>query len=176
MIFMPRPDRSNQQASQGFSQPPQNYNQPPQRQPPQQQAPIQGTPMQGGGIREDIRALNSSILLVTQKMKYLVRNEKILGRNLVVLNKKIKNLEDRLNLTPQSQESSSSISSEEVDLLKQKVTLLEAQLEDLRSRTATTESLKELKYVIDSINPLEFATLSQVRELIDKKLKDKETK
>ena len=174
---MPRPDRSSQQTSQGFSQPPQNYNQPPQRRPPvQQQAPIQGTPMQGGGIREDIRALNSSILLVTQKMKYLVRNEKILGRNLVVLNKKIKNLEDKLNLTPQSQDSSGSISSEEVDLLKQKITLLEAQLEDLRSRTATTESLKELKYVIDSINPLEFATLSQVRELIDKKLKDKETK
>jgi len=176
MIFMPRPERITQQTAQGYTQPPQNYNQPPQRPAPvQQQAPIQGTPMQGGGVREDIRALNSSILLVTQKMKFLVRNEKILGRNLVVLNKKIKNLEDKLNLTPQSQSSSSSVSSEEIDSLKQKIALLEAQIEDMRSRTATTESLKELKYVIDSINPLEFATLSQVRELIDKRLKEKGT-
>ena len=174
MIFMPRPDRSSQQVPQNYPRPPQGNMQRPMSS--QQQAPIQGTPMQGGGIREDIRALNSSILLVTQKMKYLVRNEKILGRNLVVLNKKIKNLEDKLNLTPQSQEASDSVSSEAVDLLKQKVTLLEAQLEDLRSRTATTENLKELKYVIDSINPLEFATLSQVKDLIDKKLKEKETK
>jgi phage shock protein A len=177
MIFMPRPDRLNQQAPQGYSQPPQNYNQPPQRSAPmQQQAPIQGNPMQGGGIREDIRALNSSILLVTQKMKYLVRNEKILGRNLVVLNKKIKNIEDKLTLAPQSQSGSSNVSSEEIDSLKQKITLLEAQIEDMRSRTATTESLKELKYVIDSINPLEFTTLSQVRDLIDKKMKEKITK
>lgn len=177
MIFMPRPDRS---APQGFSQPPQSYNQPPQANmqrpsPPQQQVPIQGTPLQGGGIREDIRALNSSILLVTQKMKFLVRNEKILGRNLVVLNKKIKNIEDKLALAPQAQAAAGSVSSEEIDSLKQKIILLEAQIEDMRSRTATTESLKELKYVIDSINPLEFATLTQVRELIDKRLKEKGT-
>lgn len=170
---MPRPDRSNipQQTPSNYSQSPQNNMQ----RPIQQQAPVQGNSIQGGGVREDIRALNSSILLVTQKMKYLVRNEKILGRNLVVLNKKIKNLEDKLNLTPQSETASSSISSEEVDSLKQKIALLEAQIDDMRSRTATTESLKELKYVIDSINPLEFATLSQVRELIDKKLKEKGT-
>lgn len=169
---MPRPDRSSQQPSQGYSQQPSaNMQRPAQS---SQSAPISGNP-QGSGVREDIRALNSSILLVTQKMKYLVRNEKILGRNLVVLNKKIKNLEDKLNLTPQSESTGSSISSEEMESLKQKVTLLEAQIDDMRSRTATTEALKELKYVIDSINPLEFATLSQVRELIDKRLKEKET-
>ena len=172
MIFMPRPDRITQQNAQNYSQAPQGNMQ--RQAPPQQNSPIQGTSLQGGGIREDIRALNSSILLVTQKMKFLVRNEKILGRNLVVLNKKIKNIEDKLSLTPQSQAQASLVSNEEVELLKQKVTLLEAQIEDMRSRTATTESLKELKYVIDSINPLEFATLSQVRELIDKRLKEKQ--
>jgi hypothetical protein len=44
----------------------------------------------------------------------------------------------------------------------------------MRSRTATVEQVKELKYVIDSINPLEFSTLTQVRELIDKKIKEKQ--
>jgi len=168
---MPRPDRLNQQ--QGGAPRPQQ--QMPPGQPMQQQPmpmPMQSSPMASGGIREDIRALNSSILLVTQKIKYLVRNEKILGRNLVVLNKKIKTLEDKI-VNPQAQEDTTSASSAEVTSLKQRVELLEAQLEDYRSRTASKEELGEVKYIINSINPLEFATLSQVRDLIDKKMAEK---
>ncbi|MFA6419895.1 MAG: hypothetical protein WCW13_03770 [archaeon] len=163
---MPRPDRSNIPGGQAQGG---QVGQAPIQQ--QQGMSMQGAPVQGG-IREDIRALNSSILLITQKIKYLVRNEKILGRNLVVLNKKIRSLDDKV-INPQVTQTTNGANSEEVEALRQKVALLEAQIEDMRSRTATTESLKELKYVIDSINPLEFATLSQVRELIDKKLKEK---
>lgn len=162
---MPRPERSVQQGGSSA----------PMQQPLQQGAP-QGMPApSAGGIREDIRALNSSILLVTQKIKYLVRNEKILGRNLVVLNKKIKTLEERVVNSPQGTAEGGAPSAE-VNSLKQQVALLTAQLEDLRSRTATKEELKEVKYVIDSINPLEFATLSQVRDLINKKIKEKSQK
>jgi hypothetical protein len=160
---MPRPERTSPQGAQVSRMPPQQAS--------MQQAPSQGIPMQGG-IREDIRALNSSILLITQKIKYLVRNEKILGRNLVVLNKKIRGIEDKVVSQPTAQ-AEGGANSADVEALKQKVSLLEAQIEDMRSRTASNESLKELKYVIDSINPLEFATLSQVRDLIDKKLKEK---
>jgi hypothetical protein len=46
----------------------------------------------------------------------------------------------------------------------------------MQSRIATKEEVKEVKFVIDSINPLEFATLSQVRDLIDKKMKEKTSK
>ena len=162
---MPRPERT---AQSGQAQPQMNQ--------PQQQSSQQGMPpVSPGGIREDIRALNSSILLITQKIKYLVRNEKILGRNLVVLNKKIKTLEEKVISGPSvSQEGGTN--SVEIESLKQKIALLESQLEDARTRTATKEELKELKYIIDSINPLEFATLTQVRDLIDKKLKEKATK
>ena len=125
--------------------------------------------MPGGGLREDIRALNSSILLITQKIKYLVRNEKILGRNLIVLNKKIKSLEEKV-VNPVASEQAGSMSSAEIEAMKQKVSMLEGQVEDVRSRTATKEELKELKFIIDSINPLEFATLSQVRDLVDKRM------
>jgi TolA-binding protein len=160
---MPRPDRSTQgspspQAASHPSAPvQQNYSAP------------------AGGIREDIRALNSSILLITQKIKYLLRNEKILGRNLVVLNKKIRTIEERMNLNPVAQEGEGA-SSAEVVALTRKVALLEAQIEDMQSRIATKEEVKEVKFVIDSINPLEFATLSQVRDLIDKKMKEKTSK
>lgn len=165
---MPRPDRSNSQIR-AQSPPPQMHSGGQRPMPPQQRPA--GVPLTGG-IASDIRALNSSILLITQKIKYVVRNEKILGRNLIVLNKKIKTLEDKLttNLSPDAQ---SNVSSEEVKLLQQKVALLEAQIDDLRTRAAFKEELKELKYVINSINPLEFATLSQVRELIDKRVEEK---
>jgi len=163
---MPRPDRSG-----GAAQGAQMSQGAPMQQP--MQSSIGGAPTQGG-IREDIRALNSSLLLITQKIKYLVRNEKILGRNLVVLNKKIKTLEEKVVNAPAAV-ANSGANSADVDALKQKISLLEAQIEDMRTRTATNEQLKELKYVIDSINPLEFTTLSQVRDLIDKRIKEKGT-
>ena len=34
--------------------------------------------------------------------------------------------------------------------------------------TYTKEELQELKYIIDSINPLEFVTIAQVRDMIEK--------
>ena len=136
--------------------------------------PMRAPPKGGGGapvgnIREDIRALNSSILLITQKMKYLVRNEKILGRNLIVLNKKIKGLEEKALAGADANEQSSA-SKEEFEKLANRIEALESENSDLRSRMASKEEFKEIKFVVDSINPLEFANLSQVRELIDKRV------
>ena len=128
-----------------------------------------GMPIRGG-IGEDIRALNSSILLITQKMKYLVRNEKILGRNLIVLNKKIKALEEKI--VASKTEGGAEISTEEISKLNEKIASLESDLSDLRFSTATKEDVKEVKFVLDSINPLEFATLSQVRDMIDKRVEE----
>lgn len=132
-------------------------------------APKQGgRPMGPSGPIDDIRAINSSVLLLTQKMKYIIRNEKILGRNLIVLNKKLKSLEEK---TVSPKEVSGGASSDELKSLKKKVDLLEAQVSDLQSRLVTKEEFLELKYIIDSINPLEFVTLSQVKEMIEKNKK-----
>lgn len=157
---MPRPERAMRQQQQAAARGMQGM------------APPSGAgPMPAGSIRDDIRALNSSILLITQKMKYLVRNEKILGRNLIVLNKKIKSLSDRI-VENQGQGQQGAVSSDELNALGEKISALEMALEDFRSRAATKEEVKELKFVIDSINPLEFATLSQVRDLIDKRMEE----
>ncbi|MEK6958509.1 MAG: hypothetical protein AABW59_00525 [archaeon] len=154
---MPRPERSAPPGQAQGGMPTQNVS--------------GGVP--GGGVREDIRALNSSILLLTQKMKYLVRNEKILGRNLIVLNKKIKTIEDKVSMNQTISQQTGGASGEELAGAKQKLDLMSAQLEDMRSRTATKEELKELKYIINSINPLEFATLSQVKDLVDRRIQEK---
>ena len=140
---MPRPDRNNTHA--------------------QNNAPV-------GGVREDIRALNSSILLMTQKIKYIVRNEKILGRNLIVLNKKIKTMEEKANMPKEL--GGVGANSEDIVDVRKKLEMMQAQLDDISQRMVSKEELQELKYIIDSINPLEFATLSQVKEMIERSKKE----
>lgn len=129
----------------------------------------------------DIRALNSSVLLLTQKMNYVVRNEKILGRNLIILNKKLKALESRASSTgvssaegtefPSVQELKDSLYAleEKINQNSAMINDINTSLEKMKESFAKAEELKELKYVIDAINPLEFVTLEQAKELMQGK-------
>lgn len=118
------------------------------------------------GIYQDIKALQSSLLVLRQKIKYLVHNEKILGRNILVLNKKIATKTE--NTT-----NGSGINSQEVkditqrmDNIEKKIEHLEHSLELFSKRFAKEEDLKEMKYIIDNINPLEYTTVSQVKKIV----------
>ncbi|MFH1752029.1 MAG: hypothetical protein ABH821_03785 [archaeon] len=128
-----------------------------------------------GRILQDIKALNASVLLLSQKMKYLVRNEKILGRNLLVLNKKLKALQESGvsggGKLPEGFTEEFNVLKEQQKTLSNDVEGLRSILEDLKTSFVKTGDFKELKFVIDSINPLEFVTVKQVEELIDRKLK-----
>jgi len=124
------------------------------------------TEEQSGSI-QDIKALQSSILVLSQKIKYLVHNEKILGRNILILNKKI------AAVTGGSQKGGTDINNSEVLDILEKQKALESRLKQIEStlelfskRYARNEELKEMKYIIDNINPLEYATVSQVKKII----------
>ena len=39
-------------------------------------------------------------------------------------------------------------------------------------RTLTSDDVAELKYIVETINPLEFVTYKQLGDLIEKKLRD----
>ena len=126
----------------------------------------------GSGTSSDIKALNSSIMLISQKMKYLVRNEKILGRNLIVLNKKLKHIDEKMDsgtLGGMSSEDLAGIT-KTLKKMNERLALIEAQISEIRETYAMSDQLQELKYVIDSINPLEFVTLDQVNKLINDKI------
>jgi len=137
----------------------------------------QTTMFSAAQMARDIKALNSSILILSQKIKYLVRNEKILGRNLLVLNRK-------MGETASRPAAGAGISGEQLAPLQNSLNALNetlernsAAIEGIRSDLelvketyARAESLKEVKYVIDSINPLEFVTYRDVNQLIDEKL------
>ncbi|HOD89717.1 MAG TPA: hypothetical protein PKK56_01390 [archaeon] len=117
-------------------------------------------------VLQDIKALQSSIQLLSQKIKYIVHNEKILGRNILILNKKI----SALNLQGTSE---GGINQEQINEIIKKQKELETKINNLQNtielfskRYAKAEELKEIKYIIDNINPLEYTTVEQVKKLI----------
>ncbi len=127
-------------------------------------------------MHDDMRSLNSSVLIITQKIKYLVRNEKILGRNLIVLHKKLKALEEKLAAGQFGSVTGSGIGKEQLQLLQERVeessrqiSALRAELQSLKERAASKEELQEMHYVVDSINPLQFVTIDQAREMLGEK-------
>lgn len=133
-----------------------------------------------GDLANDVKALNSSVLILGQKMQYVVRNEKILGRNLLVLNRKIEDLQTRKSSetggasAKELNELKSSLEglSAEQSRLNRNVIELRDILEQVKINYAKSEELKEMKYVIDAINPLEFVSVKQVDALIERKLQE----
>ena len=128
---------------------------------------------------DDIRALNSSVLIISQKINALARNEKILGRNHLILNKKIKDLQDRaqepqaMDLGPVQSELASI--NRRLSEMLEKLVRLESEVENIKQNYARHETVAEMKYVVDSINPLQFATLDQVKQLIEEHSSKKKT-
>ncbi|MBS3063279.1 MAG: hypothetical protein J4203_05405 [Candidatus Diapherotrites archaeon] len=153
-----------------------------QRQGPSGSAPSQGVPRGLNppvfdSVSRDIRALNSSILIITQKMKFLVRNEKILGRNVLVLNKKLKSLEDHSGAgasvggasTLEMQGMADRFSTE-LSRLNERLAYLENELQRVKDTYAKLEPVQEMKYVVDSINPLEFVTYAGLDKILEERL------
>jgi len=115
---------------------------------------------------QDIKALQSSILVLSEKIKYLVHNEKILSRNILILNKKVAAKADSTgNSAGFNSEQMQQILTE-IKEIKSKIRNIESSLEMFSKRYAKAEELKEMKYIIDNINPLEYTTVSQVKTLI----------
>ncbi|MDD3178416.1 MAG: hypothetical protein PHR26_02765 [Candidatus ainarchaeum sp.] len=118
------------------------------------------------GIYQDIKALQSSLLVLRQKIKYLVHNEKILGRNILVLNKKIASKTETTNNSTGLNFQEIKDITKRMDNIEKKIEHLEHSLELFSKKFAKEEDLKEMKYIIDNINPLEYATISQVKKII----------
>ncbi|MEM4256761.1 MAG: hypothetical protein QXZ13_00245 [Candidatus Diapherotrites archaeon] len=128
-------------------------------------------------INEDIKALNASMLIISQKINHLARNEKILGRNHIILSKKIRELQERPS--QQTSEVSETISAELASINKrlaeqlERIIKLESELEYIKQNYAKQEQVQEMKYVVDTINPLEFVTIKNVKEIVKEELHKK---
>ncbi len=123
---------------------------------------------------QDIKALDSNVRLLAQEIKAIKRNERILARNLILLNKKLNELKEQKAASPVSDQAIAELKDailrtrEDLEKLKEDVAFLKKQLQ----RTLTSEDIQELKYIVETINPLEFVTYRQVGELVEKKLRE----
>jgi len=106
-------------------------------------------------IVSDLHTLDSKINLLAQKMRTIEKNEEVLGRTLIALNNRIKKIEEGGSVSRASPSPGGSTDGKALDL-----------------KYATKQELAEIRYVLDSINPLEYATVSQVRDLINEKFGD----
>lgn len=94
-------------------------------------------------INAELQTLDSKINLIAQKIKIMERNEEIMGRTLITLNDRVEKLS--------KENSGGAARSAAVD----------------ESKFVTKQELNELKAILNDINPLEFATIDQVKELLD---------
>ncbi len=127
-------------------------------------------------MNRDLKALSAAVMVITQKIKYLVRNEKILGRNLIVINKRVRDLQQQVSQT-QNQGVNDSVKAalddltRQVSAISQRLVELEAKVDDVSRSSAKNEDVREIKYVVDTLNPLHFITVEQAQQMMDKNKK-----
>lgn len=154
---------------------------PPQRRRPHAQAAGQPS------MSASLASLDAKLKLIAQRLKILESNEQVIGRTLVTHNKKMKDLEKSIS-TGGGNVDVGKLKDEVREELKAEMLArgggeIGPPLDDSPSRRESTEiknlkksvdslqqEIKELKYVIDSINPLEYITLEQLNDVIERKL------
>src|SRR3989338_1142127 len=100
----------------------------------QEPRPQKGKPEQAGRLDADVRALISTMNVFNQKISLIERNEKIIGRNIIVLNKKLKELRQTSSV-----DSLPANVQEIVNSMEKKVSEAQQQMNSLR------ETIAELK-------------------------------
>ncbi|MEK6954013.1 MAG: hypothetical protein AABX01_03330 [Candidatus Micrarchaeota archaeon] len=120
--------------------------------PPQPQAKVFDS------VRQDIHTLDSKISLIAQKLRTIEQNEEIIGRTIVAHNEKIKELDEMATGGGGGEREIAVGSANTAD-----ISALKKDIEDLR------KDVSEMRYVLNSINPLEYATLDQVKDLLKEK-------
>ncbi|MBU1196907.1 hypothetical protein KJ765_00185 [Candidatus Micrarchaeota archaeon] len=103
-------------------------------------------------LKADVRTLDSKISLIAQKMNTIEKNEEVIGRTIVAHNQRIKELEEQKGSGP-SESSSSSANTADLNGLRE-------ELKELK------KDVQEMRYILNSINPLEFVTMDQIKELM----------
>jgi len=126
-------------------------------------------------LMHDIRALDANVRVLAQQIRAIKKNERILARNLILLSKKVAELKETAGKPSSVDEEKMQQlmdmimhTREDIAKLREDVEYLKRQLQ----HTLTNEDIAELKYIVETVNPLEFVTYKQVGELVEKKLKE----
>jgi DNA repair exonuclease SbcCD ATPase subunit len=126
-------------------------------------------------IMSEIHGLNSKVQVIVQRMKIIERNEEIIGKTLITHNKMLKEIEEEINKLKSggfSVDRPSDVPDTGLaDEVKGIARDAKKQMEQNRKEIELIKSeLAEIKYVLDTINPVAYATVDQVADLIDEKI------
>lgn len=119
--------------------------------------------------------MNSTLLLLSQKLRYAARNDKVLEHNMLVVSKRLRQLEERL----QSVQATSSAGvdagpvKELLESFKNDLVSMRAEINEMRETAASREQVAELKALVEAVNPLDFVTINQVKEIVDQRIEKK---
>jgi len=140
-------------------------------------------------VASAIGALDAKIKLLAQRMKVIEANEQVIARTLVSHNKKLKELE--AGGAPPNLETLKADIKEELkreltgelsrrtalegeEISKEKVAELMKELAEVKKLIVKMkQEVDEMKYVLDTVNPLEYVTIDQLDEVIDRKVREK---
>ncbi len=120
----------------------------------------------------DIHTLDSKISLIAQKIKMIEKNEEVIGRTIVMHNEKLRGIESAQASSPNSAVSQAA-GAESARMDQNQVADIEElkrQVAALKAQAVTKKEFSELRYTVDSINPLEFITVAQARALIEEEV------
>lgn len=124
---------------------------------------------------QDIKALDSNVRLIVQQFKLIKRNERILARNILALSKKMNTIKESVGHGQSFDESRIREIQDQILHLREDLMRVQEDVNYIKQqlhRTLTSDDIAELKYLVETINPLEFVTYKQVGELVEKKLRE----
>ena len=149
-------------------------------------------------IESSLRSIDAKMKLLAQRLKIMEGNDQVIGRTLVSHNKKLKELESAgfgaPDINSLKQEMSVSLKNELLEQMKEELkrsvpsapsvlrieeagsrnSFPSASEDEFKNLKKAVSNLKqevdELKYVMESINPLEYVTVTELGDIIEKKI------
>lgn len=133
--------------------------------------------------RGDVQAIMSQISQLAQAINITQNNQRLLGNTLVSLGGRmdsisgeVKRLKDGSAGNPGAQMDSVAKNlasfANELSSLRQSFNEVQDRLAQLSDHYASREDVAEIKYVMNAINPLEYATIKQVEGLVERKVRE----
>ncbi len=96
-------------------------------------------------IRNEVKNLDSKLELLQEKINTIENTQEIIGRTIISVNQKMKAMEDKQGSTP---------------------TNSPGMTQENKNDYVTKEEFNKIKYTIDMINPLDFVTIEQLKDVI----------
>jgi len=119
-----------------------------------------------------MHTLDSKVELLKQQLNTLESNQEVIGRTIVLHNTRLQEMERKIAGLAGGP-AAGAAPPEEIEALRKEIALLKESAEMMSKTAVSKEDFDRIQYIVESINPLEYVTLSQIDKLLDEKLKKK---